>query len=156
MLSEPARVLAVSGDLVQLETSRKSACGKCGMKSGCGQYLFSPEREALWLSRDALDMDAPEEELLPGAKVTLGVQGSSVAGLALLFYLLPLLALMLTTLFASLLTSNEGWLALSAFAGLAIGLAVLPSILRMPATRLRCTLKMSPVQVPAEFQESLI
>lgn len=155
MLSEPAKVLAVSGDQVQLETSRKSACGKCGMKSGCGQYLFSPERKALWLSRDALDTDAAGE-LLPGANVTLGVQGSTVVGVALLFYLLPLVALMLATLIASQLTSNEGWLALSAVAGLVAGLAVLPSVLRMQATRLRCTLTLSPVQVPAEFQESRI
>lgn len=155
MLSEPARILAVSGDQVQLETSRKSACGKCGMKSGCGQYLFGPEREALWLSRDALDTDAAGE-LVPGANVTLGVPGSRVAGLALLFYLLPLLALMLTMLLASQLGANEGWLALSALAGLVAGLAVLPSVLRMQATRLRCTLTMSPVQVPAEFQESRI
>lgn len=152
MLSEPASILAVSGDQVKLETSRKSACGSCGIKSGCGQYLFNSNREIITLNRGELAADSLAE-WSPGTPVTLAMQGSAVASLALLFYLLPLLCLMVATLVVSQLTSHEGWLALAALIGLVVGLGVLPTVLRMHSARIHLTLNAA--QASTESQESL-
>lgn len=136
MLTELARVHSVSGDVIRLETSRKATCGKCSIKGGCGQYLLGSGSELLQLNRAALGAEGAA--LLPGARVTLQMQQGAVASLALLFYSLPLLLLLVFTLFASLWSTNESTLILSGFAGLAAGLLLVPRALRILSKRLQC------------------
>jgi sigma-E factor negative regulatory protein RseC len=155
MLSEPARVVAVAGERIQLETSRKAACNKCGMKSGCGQYLFGPARETLWLGCQdiAASSSLPPSDLVPGMQLVLGMQENAVASLALLFYCLPLLFLMLFTLLGSLWTSSEVGLAALALAGLLAGFVLMPAALRIVTTRTRCTLELRSAMARDEVKE---
>lgn len=147
MLSEAARILQVSDSSMLLETSRKSTCGKCGMKNGCGQYLLAPERATLLIDRNLADMSdaASARKLVPGASVTLSMEGPALSGLALLFYLLPLGMLLLATLLASVFTGNEFWLAISAGAGLVSGFRMLPAMLRTLARTFSCYPLVAPV-----------
>jgi len=150
MLTEPARVLTVSGDMIQLETSRKAACGKCSIKSGCGQHLFGSGTEILQLSRQAIGTKGAA--LLPGTRVTLCMHQGAVASLALLFYSLPLVLLLAFTLLAGIWTTNEGVLILSSFTGLSAGLLLLPAALRILSVRLPC----SPVLGRSEYDAAMI
>ena len=132
MLCETARILQVSADKVLIETSRKGTCGKCSMKSGCGQFLLAPEKQTLWLERTCVVAadSASSRALVPGMEMQLNMDGAALSGLALLFYLLPLGLLLLATVLASLFTTNEFWLAVSACAGLGSGFMLLPGLLR--------------------------
>jgi len=137
MLTEPARVLEVSGDVILLETSRKAACGKCSIKGGCGQYLLGSDTELLQMNRQ--DLGTGVAALLPGSSVTLRMHRGTVASLALLFYCLPLLLLIAGMLLAGIWTTNESTQIISAFAGLAAGLLLLPTALRILSKRLPCS-----------------
>lgn len=137
MLSEPVSILAVKGDLINLQTSRKAACGKCSLKSGCGQYLLSRDTESFWLNAGGMTVDksSPQNTFSAGTRARLSIAGDAVARLALLFYMLPLMALLVATLVASVFTVNEAWLAISALGGLTAGLAALPRALRLLSSR---------------------
>lgn len=136
MLTEPARVLEVSGDVILLETSRKAACGKCSIKGGCGQYLLGSDSGVLQLNRQGSGNGVTA--LLPGSRVTLQMPRGAVAFLALLFYCLPLLLLIVFMLFAGIWTTDESAQIFSAFAGLAAGLLLLPTALRILSKRMPC------------------
>lgn len=134
MLAEPARVLAVSPDAILLQTSRKATCGKCSAKQGCGQYLAGRDSEVLRLART----QKLPEGLVPGGKVVIGMPEGAIAGLALAFYALPLLTMLLFTAALSLFTTHEGWQVLGALCSLLAGLRIVPVVLRIFSRDGRC------------------
>jgi sigma-E factor negative regulatory protein RseC len=146
MLNEPARVVAISGDRIQLKTARKSTCNKCSLKGGCGQYLLAPGEDTLWLPC-AASQDGGQ--LMPGAEVVISMPEGTLTRLAALFYLLPLVALLLATLLASTFTSSELWLAASACAGLLAGFLLLPRALLLVTANTRA----APAVTRAAVQE---
>ena len=137
MLSETARVIAISDGQIQLLTSRKTACNSCAMKSGCGRYLFSSDEQSLWLPMLSTECKS-EQSLKNGALVNLSIPANAVAKLALLFYTMPLVLLLTSTLIVSTFTSSELWLACAAITGLLSGLWVLPFAFRILESHMNC------------------
>ncbi len=89
MLEEEGVVLAVHGDMAEVVTRKKSACGSCAAKSGCGTSLV----ESLFPSRTRSFRARNEVRAKKGDKVVIGLDESALQTASLLIYLVPLLGL---------------------------------------------------------------
>ena len=89
MLEEEGVVLAVHGDIAEVVTQKKSACGSCAAKSGCGTSLV----ESLFPSRTRSFRARNEVRARKGDQVVIGLDESALQTASLLIYLVPLLGL---------------------------------------------------------------
>lgn len=118
MLNQSARVVAATRDGLWVEARRADACRGCGGGTSCGQALRGARSTSLSLLR----LTPPAgSALTPGATVTLSVPESLVLKLSLLFYLLPLAALLGGALLAARVGGGEVATVLGAVAGLCGG-----------------------------------
>lgn len=90
MIEENAVVVAVEGDDAWVETSRRSSCGGCAAKQGCGTGALS---QVLGRRNQRLRVKNPISAAA-GDSVVLGITESALIKGSLAVYLLPLLALM--------------------------------------------------------------
>lgn len=114
-------VVAADEAWATVRVERRSTCGSCSARSGCGNGVLSEV-----LGRRSLELRlANSHGLRPGERVTLGVHDRALVSGALAVYLLPLLGMMLVpiTLGWILPGSAEGLLILAGIAGFALGLA---------------------------------
>lgn len=103
-----------------VRVERRSTCGSCSARSGCGNGVLSEV-----LGRRSLELRlANSHGLRPGDRVTLGVRDRALVSGAFAMYLLPLLGMMLVpiTLGWILPGAAEGLLILAGIAGFALGL----------------------------------
>jgi sigma-E factor negative regulatory protein RseC len=139
LLEEPARVLSVSAGRAVVEARRRSACGRCAVRSGCGHGLLDSlaSRHAV-----AFELSVPEalaDGLRPGDLVVVGVAQDAVLGAALRVYGPPLAGLVAGTLAGGALLGSDGAAALGAALGLLAGSAAIRVLDRrapLPAPRL--------------------
>ncbi len=89
MLEEEGVVLAVDGDIAEVVTRKKSACGSCAARSGCGTSLV----ESLFPSRTRSFRARNEIRAQKGDQVVIGLDESALQAASLLVYLVPLLGL---------------------------------------------------------------
>ncbi len=101
MLEEEGVVLAVDGDIAEVMTQKKSACGSCAAKSGCGTSLV----ERLFPSRTRSFRARNDIRAQKGDKVVIGLDESALQIASLLIYLVPLLGLIGGAIFGSWLGS---------------------------------------------------
>jgi sigma-E factor negative regulatory protein RseC len=107
MISETARVIAIEPDCLWVETVRRSTCGSCEVKKGCGhgllnevgsqrtshlRVLLNGLRASDFSINDQVEISIPEEILVKGA---------------LLVYLMPLLTMLLSAFTASQFWSGD-------------------------------------------------
>ena len=105
MIEETVKVVGVEGDRITIEATKKSACGGCSQKEGCGASavsgLFSGKSFQLELDNSL------------GAKVgdmvVVGVENGAFLRMALRAYLAPLLVLIISAMLFSSLFASE-WL----------------------------------------------
>lgn len=135
MLTEKGRVLAIEEDGLWVETVRRSVCGACVARNGCGHHLLSKYTQknhcvkAVFHHRfsghQALISGSAQRDWQVGDSVVVGVDQHRFVIAALLVYLLPLVCMLAFTLFASALDFTETQVATMAFAGLLSGGAIL-------------------------------
>ena len=89
MLEEEGVVLAIDGDIAEVVTRKKSACGGCAARSGCGTSLV----ESLFPSRTRSFRASNEVRAQEGDQVVIGLDESALQTASLLVYLVPLLGL---------------------------------------------------------------
>jgi len=152
MLSEAVRIRALDSAQILVEGSRKAACGKCSVRSGCGHHLLGPDRELLVLERSQLSLEGGAPAV--GATLTLKLPVGMLTKLALLFYCMPLALLLLFTLVASLLAANEVLVVCAGLAGLLLGLSLLPGLQPALSKQLTCSLAPSGERGRKTFPES--
>ena len=91
MIEETATVTASEGEFAQVETQRETACGACSAKSACGTSvlakLFSGRRASLRVLNPI--------GARPGERVIVGMDESALTRASFVFYIIPLLSLML-------------------------------------------------------------
>ena len=135
MIEESAMVISTDGDYVEVETVRKSACGSCSAKAGCGTSVLSKvygnkaSRMRIYNSIHAR----------PGDQVVIGIQERVLVRTSFIFYLTPLFSMILFALLGQSFTEvddpSSRELA-SIFGGL-FGLLVGFGFLKMFAKRMR-------------------
>ncbi|MCP5189780.1 MAG: SoxR reducing system RseC family protein [Pseudomonadales bacterium] len=124
MLVETGRVVAVEADALWVETIRRSTCGGCAARQGCGHGLLnrigdgrsgyirvlrgpSTQRDSCQVN-DQVRISIPEQVILRGSAVV---------------YLLPLLCMLATAALAEqvLPAAPQAGAAIGALVGLAVG-----------------------------------
>lgn len=127
MLTEAAKVLSISNDAVLLETQKPEHCSGCSASSACGHRLMSklqPHRSR--------QLSIPERDFKgkPGDYVTIAIDEKAILHLSLLYYLLPLVSMILPVLITELLNFNDLGIIFSALFGLILGFLGLAFIAR--------------------------
>ena len=119
MIEEYAVITRRLDDHVMLEIERRTACGLCGQKRGCGN--------ATWgrlLGHDSHEF--PAENAINanvGDSVIVGIDENVVLSSAFYLYVVPLCTMLLATVLADTLLDNELYVILSAALGLLLGFA---------------------------------
>lgn len=93
MIEEQGHVMAVEPGAVWVQTIRRTTCGKCQAKSGCGHNLMEkliPNRQHAYIK--AL---SDNYSLQVGDEVVIGIEENTLVNASVLIYLLPLCALLL-------------------------------------------------------------
>lgn len=127
MLLESGRVVAVESDFVWVETLRRSTCGSCAARAGCGQRLLNRQGGGgrglvRALSGDTLqaadcgiddrvEIALPEEVILRGS---------------IIIYAMPIVSMLLAVALVTAFTGGASDVAsvVSALSGLAAGLGL--------------------------------
>lgn len=130
---------SLSGGRALVEARRRSACGRCAARSGCGHGLLDSlaARHSI-----AFELPVPEglaEALRPGDTVVVGVPERAVLGAALRVYAPPLAGLVAGTLAGGAVLGSDGAAALGAVLGLLAGSVAIRALDRrvpLPAPRL--------------------
>jgi len=119
-IEEQGVVVLADDAWATVRVERKSTCGSCSARSGCGNGVLSQV-----LGRRALELRIPNSDgLRPGDRVTLGVRDQALVSGAVAMYLLPLLGLMLAPITLGWFVPGvaDGVLVLAGIAGFALGL----------------------------------
>lgn len=127
MLLESGRIVAVEADVVWVETLRRSTCGSCAARAGCGQRLLNRQqgggrglvralsgdtlKAADCRVHDRVEIALPEEVILRGSTIV---------------YAVPIISMILAVALFSALSPGAGDAAsvAVAVAGLAAGLGL--------------------------------
>ena len=118
MFTETVKVVSVDKMRVDVEVLAPATCSGCSARSACGQRLLSklhPGRENFLRIPNAF------EGLKPGDAVQLSVNESVLLRLSFLFYMLPLLSLLILVLLADFLQVGELFSIAFAVVGLTVG-----------------------------------
>lgn len=116
MIEEYAVVTGRSDRQATLEVERRTACGLCGQKRGCGNATWG---KLLGHKSQAFSADNPIGANV-GDSVIVGIDERAVLRSALFLYAVPLLGLLLGTVLADIFFKNEFYVMLSAASGLVL------------------------------------
>ena len=106
MIEETARVVAINGSQVTLQSQLKSTCHSCSQQDDCGSgqvaKAFPQKRLTTEITTDI--------KLAIGDEVVIGVQDKDLLTAAFEVYMLPLIAMLIAASFAQLyLVEQLGW-----------------------------------------------
>ncbi len=96
MIEEQALVIRCDGTFAQVETQRSSSCGSCSAKSACGTAALA---KVLGSRRSIVRVLNPIDAR-PGEQVVIGLEESALTRTSFVFYMVPLLALILGAILA--------------------------------------------------------
>lgn len=121
MIEEQGRVLSTEPGAVWVETVRRSTCGSCQARAGCGQALLSKLGSG---SRQGFVRVLSDREHDVGDEVIIGIPEQAVVLGSAWVYLVPLIGLFLSALAAQGLGFAEPAIISAAAVGLFLGLAL--------------------------------
>ena len=117
MIEEYAIVTKSAGTTATLEIERRTACGLCGQKRGCGNATWGK-----MLGHDSHDFTAENQiNAKVGDSVVVGIDEQAVLSSAFFLYVVPLVGLLIGTLAADFLFKNQFYVILGAVLGLVLG-----------------------------------
>ncbi len=120
MIEERALVVALDGEFALLETRRKSACDSCSVNKGCGTGALSKvvgKRASHIRALNPIHAGV-------GDVVVVGIDEDALVSGSLALYAVPIVTMLGAALLAQWWLSpaaGEGWVILSALAGLLAG-----------------------------------
>lgn len=117
MIEEYAIIIARADKQATLELERRTACGLCGQKRGCGNATWG---KLLGHSNHTFNADNPINANV-GDSVVVGLDENAVLNTAFFLYVVPLAAMLAGASIAEYFFDNEFYVMLSAAAGLALG-----------------------------------
>ncbi|MEM1112726.1 MAG: SoxR reducing system RseC family protein [Pseudomonadota bacterium] len=125
MLTETGRVVAVESDSVWVETVRKSTCGSCSARSGCGHGLMYRlgDGRSCFVRVLPGDNEAPLSDCKVDDEVRIGIPEDLLLHGSFIVYIVPLLGLLAGAAVADALLPASADLggAIGALAGLLLG-----------------------------------
>lgn len=121
MLSETGTIIAVDTDGVWVETLQQSACGQCKARHGCGQKMLATAESRLTRIKALYGEYTPRVSPQLGQEVTIGVDANAMVRGALFSYGIPLAAMLLAVVMATLITEQELVAVIASALGLFVG-----------------------------------
>jgi len=119
MIEEFAVVTKRFDDHVMLEIERRTACGLCGQKRGCGNATWGK-----LLGHDSHEFPADNAiNANVGDSVVVGIDERIVLSSAFYLYVVPLFTMLVGAALADTLLNNEFYVMLAAGLGLLLGFA---------------------------------
>jgi sigma-E factor negative regulatory protein RseC len=117
MIEEYAIVTKSEGTAATLEIERRTACGLCGQKRGCGNATWGK-----MLGHDSHDFTAENQiNAHVGDSVVVGIDEQAVLSSTFFLYVVPLVGLLIGTFVADYLFKNQFYVILGAVLGLVLG-----------------------------------
>ena len=117
MIEEYAVVTKCAGTQATLEIERRTACGLCGQKRGCGNATWGS-----LLGHDSHDFIAENKvNANVGDSVVVGIDEQAVLNSAFFLYVVPLIGLLICTIVADYLFKNQFYVIVGAVLGLILG-----------------------------------
>lgn len=98
MLEETATIISVEEDSVWVETRRKSVCGSCAAKNGCGVSVL----DKLFGNKPARMRALAEKGYRPGEEVIIGIREQALVRGSFAVYSVPLLGLLFGAMLGTL------------------------------------------------------
>lgn len=151
MIIETGKVVSVEPEGLWVETISRSVCGTCKAEKGCGQSLmakWSGHTSYIWVLLEGRNPDNYQ----PGDSIQIGIPEDIIAKGSMIVYLVPLMVMLLVTVFAHRQFANEVVTVISAIAGLLLGGA----IIRWHAWKTRFDPRLQPVLVDDREKINLI
>lgn len=119
MIEEYAVITRQMDGHVMLEIERRTACGLCGQKRGCGNATWGK-----LLGHHSHEFPAENSiNAEVGDSVVVGIDEQMVLRSVFYLYVVPLVTMLLATVLADTLFDNEFYVILSAALGLLLGFA---------------------------------
>lgn len=118
MIEEQGKVLSIEPDAVWVETIRRSTCGSCQARAGCGQALLQKLGSG---ARFGFIRVLCDQKLQVGDEVIIGLPEDAVLKASALMYALPLIMLFVFASLADVAGLSELWVILAAAGGLTAG-----------------------------------
>jgi sigma-E factor negative regulatory protein RseC len=117
MIEEYAIVTSCVNSRATLEIERRTACGLCGQKRGCGNATWG---KLLGHKSHAFEAENPINANV-GDSVVVGINEHAMLNSVFLLYIVPLLGLLIGAILADTFLKNEFFVILSAASGLILG-----------------------------------
>ena len=133
MLKEIGRVVAAESGALWVEVERKSACGSCAARGGCGHGLLQQLRIGKSRHVRVLDARAVSGGIEVGQEVEIGLPAGAVLAASVMLYLVPLAGLLLGSGLAAARFPGDAAAALGGAAGAAVSFG----LVRLHALRRR-------------------
>ncbi|MEQ1487010.1 MAG: SoxR reducing system RseC family protein [Methylotenera sp.] len=117
MIEEYAIVTNCSGTQATLEIERRTACGLCGQKRGCGNATWGKllgHNSHAFTAENAVNAKV-------GDSVVVGIDEHAVLNSAFYMYGVPLIGLLVGTVLADYFFSNQFYVIVGAVLGLVLG-----------------------------------
>lgn len=114
MIEEYAVVTERLDGHVMLEVERRTACGLCGQKRGCGNATwgkFLGHKRQEFVAENAIDANV-------GDSVVVGINEREILSTVFYLYIVPLLSMLAAAVLADRFLNNEFYVILAAGAGL--------------------------------------
>lgn len=117
MIEEYAIVTKCEGAEATLEIERRTACGLCGQKRGCGNATWGK-----LLGHNSHDFTAENKvNANVGDSVIVGIDEQAVLNSAFFLYVVPLIGLLIGTFVTDYLFKNQFYVIVGAVSGLILG-----------------------------------
>lgn len=119
MIEEFAVITKRFDDHVMLEIERRTACGLCGQKRGCGNATWGKllgHESHEFAAENAINANV-------GDSVVVGIDERVVLSSAFYLYVVPLLTMLVGAVLADVLLNNQFYVILASVAGLLLGFA---------------------------------
>lgn len=123
LIVESGEVVRLDDGFVWIKTIRKSTCGACQARHGCGQKLLNQLSSESADIKAKLNTNFPKNTLAAGDTVEIGIAESAVVLSSLLTYGLPLFCLIVAVVLVAPIGSDL-ITALSGASALALGVLI--------------------------------
>ncbi len=154
MIEETALILSCDGEHADIETKPQSSCGGCTSSSVCGTGVFSK----VFGNRKTVVRVVNSLRAKPGEQVVIGLQESALSRVSMVFYLAPILAMILFAILGQEMALRLGYLTQDPLAilGGAIGLFAGLWLVRMFSRTVQEDTRYQPVMLRLATSEKVV
>lgn len=120
MIEETALILNCEGEYADIETKPQSSCGGCASSGVCGTGVFSK----VFGNRKTVVRVVNSLKAKPGDQVIIGLQESALSRVSMVFYMVPLISMILLAVLGQEMAISLGYASYDPFAILGGGIGL--------------------------------